>query len=69
MPDEPGLLEVLERAARYREQARQFSDEQVRQALTEFAVGLEQRAKGLGARHWQNGKPSRNNGRSRRLRE
>ena len=40
MHNEPSRLEILERAARYRAFARQFSDEQVRYALTEFAVGL-----------------------------
>jgi hypothetical protein len=51
-PSEPGLLDMLERAARYRECASQFSDEHVRRTLVEFAVGLEQRA--LSTMHWQN---------------
>jgi hypothetical protein len=50
MHDEPSLLEMLERAARYRASARQFSDEQIRHTLTEFAVGLEQQIKGSAAR-------------------
>jgi hypothetical protein len=50
MPNEPSRLELLERATRYRASARQFSDEQIRYTLTEFAVGLEQRVKGVAAR-------------------
>lgn len=52
IPNEPSRLELLERAARYRASARQFSDVQIRYALTEFAVGLEQRVKGLTAGSW-----------------
>jgi hypothetical protein len=44
-----GWLDMLERAAQYRDYARRYSDEQVRQALMEFAEGLEQRAQGLNA--------------------
>jgi hypothetical protein len=40
---------MLERAAQYRASARQFSDEQIRHALTEFAVGLEQQVRRLTA--------------------
>jgi hypothetical protein len=50
MPNEPSRLEMLERAAQYRASARLFSDEKIRYALTEFAVGLEQRVKELAAR-------------------
>ena len=50
---ELGLLDMLERAARYRECARRFSDEQIRTTLMEFAVGLEQRATVLSTWYWQ----------------
>jgi exoribonuclease II len=66
MLDEPDPLGMLERATRYRFYARRFADKEVRQTLTEFAVELEQRA-GLRARLWQNGKLSRDRGRTRRL--
>jgi hypothetical protein len=53
-PSESGLLDMLERAAQYRECARRFSDEQIRSTLMEFAVGLEQRAKVLSTFYRQN---------------
>ena len=54
VPGEPGLLEMLERSAQYRECCRRFSDGQIRNALTEFAIGLEQQAKRLTAMYRQN---------------
>ena len=57
VPDEPGLLEMLERSARYRECCRRFSDEQLRHALTEFAIGLERQAERLTAMYRQHASP------------
>jgi hypothetical protein len=68
MPVQQGWLEMLERAAQYRDYARRYSDEQVRQALMEFAEGLEQRAQGLNARQLQSSKRSSDSEGTRRLR-